>query len=72
MSNQAMSDIRFLSSLCGKLYCISYMEGATITKALAIELECAAERLECYIGGVTEKEVDSDEEGMQAFEGVIP
>lgn len=71
MTMKTASDIRTLSSLCGKLYCLSYMEGATITKAMAIDLECAAERLEAYIGDLIAEDVKSHEGTNEAFD-IIP
>lgn len=71
MTKKTASDIRTLSALCGKLYCLSYMEGATITKAMAIDLECAAERLEGYIGDLIAKDVGCDEGTEQVFD-IIP
>ena len=60
-----------LSKISGMLQALSCMEGATISKGLAAELECRAESLESYIGDLLIKDVKGNESTERAFEGII-
>jgi hypothetical protein len=49
MKSDNYCDISALSKICGLINTMAQMRGATITDSLAIELECAAERLDLYV-----------------------
>lgn len=54
MKSDHYCDISVLSKICGLINTMAQMRGATITDSLAIELECAAERLELYVSDLIE------------------
>lgn len=47
-------NISDLSRIVGLVNAVAQMRGATITDSLAIELECAAERLDLYVSDLIE------------------
>lgn len=61
MDHDLIRDINALSRISGLLAALGTMRGATITDQLAIEMECAAERLEETICDMID-EVSADEE----------
>lgn len=54
MKSDHYCDISALSKICGLINSMAQMRGATITDSLAIELECAAERLDLYVSDLIE------------------
>lgn len=60
MKYKKLYNINALSRINGLLFGIAAMRGATITDKLALEAECAAERLDLYIGDLI-KEVSTHE-----------
>ncbi len=71
MTSKDASAIAGLSKISGILQALACMEGATVTKSLAAELECRAECLEVYIGEQIIKDVKGHEEPERAFD-IIP
>ncbi len=71
MSSDKQSVIAFLSKIHGMLQCMACMEGATITKALAAELEFNTERLSVYIGELIAEDVKRYEDKERVFDGII-
>lgn len=61
-----------LSKISGMLQAMACMEGATITKGMAAELECRTECLEAYIGDLLLKDVKGHEDTEEVFDNIIP
>lgn len=61
-----------LSKISGILQAMACMEGATISKGLAAELECRAECMESYIGDLLLKDVKDRESTERVFDNIIP
>lgn len=72
MTSKEAADISTLSKIAGMLQAMACMEGATISKALAAELECRAERLEIYIAEQIMKDVKGHEEAAERAFDIIP
>ena len=72
MDHKTVCAIAGISIIKGILQTLSCMEGATITKGMAAELEFRAECLEAYIGDLIEKDVKDHEDAERAFDNIIP
>ena len=62
MDHKSAIDINSLSRISGLLFTLAAMRGATITEKLALEIECAAERLDLFIGDMIKEVCSIDEE----------
>ena len=72
MNCKETSSLSTLSKISGILQALACMEGATITKGLAAELEHRAECLEIYIAEQILKDVKDRENTEKVFDNIIP
>lgn len=72
MKSSDIGDLCAMSRIYGMLLVLAAMPGATITEKLAIELECAADRLSIINGSMFEKAVPKDDEYTLHFGRVYP
>lgn len=61
MDHKKACDIYALSKIIGLLNTLAAMRGASITDKLSLEIECAAERLDLFLGRMID-EVRANEE----------
>lgn len=61
MDHKNARNIEALSRINGILFALAAMRGATITDKLSLEIECAAERLEMFIGDMVDEVTKDDE-----------
>lgn len=66
MDHKYCIDLLRLGGIINIMRILSCMEGNTITKSMAMEFECCAEWLDCYICNRLKKDVDGDDETEEA------
>jgi hypothetical protein len=66
MDHNYCIDLLRLGGIINTMKNLSCMEGNTITKSMAMELEIYAEWLDCYICNHLKKDVDGDDETEEA------
>lgn len=71
MDRKQAADVSTLSKIRGTLQAIACMEGATITKGLACEMEHMAECMDIYIAEKILKDVNFCEDPERPIEGVM-
>lgn len=72
MKSNDISDLCAVSRIYGMLLTLAAMPGATITEKLAIEIECAADRLSIVNGSLFDKVVPNAEKPFEHFGRVYP